>query len=97
MTMLVRDGELKGQKIDIPVKGLRKRFREGDHVKVIGGSRFRDEVGLVVRIKNDTVTFVSDLSMQEITVFSKDLRVASDSGVAGGLGRYDIHDLVQLE
>lgn len=97
VTISVAEGELKGQRIEIPIKGLQKRFNEGDHVKVIGGSRFRDEVGLVVRVKNDQVTIVSDLSMQEITVFSKDLRVADDSGVAGGLGRYDIHDLVQLE
>ena len=97
VTISVYDGELKGQRIEVPIKGLRKRFKEGDHVKVIGGSRFRDEVGLVVRIKDDQITIVSDLSMQEITVFGKDLRVASDSGVAGGLGRYDIHDLVQLE
>ena len=97
VTLSVTDGELRGQSIEVPTKGLRKRFRTGDHVKVIGGSRFRDEVGMVVRIKDDRVTIVSDLSMQEITVFSKDLREASDSGVAGGLGRYDIHDLVQLE
>ena len=97
VTMSVLDGELRGQSIEVPVKGLRKRFREGDHVKVIGGSRYRDEVGMVVGIKADQVTLVSDLSMQEITVFSKDLREASDSGVAGGLGRYDIHDLVQLD
>lgn len=97
VTIAVTDGELRGQSIEVPVKGLRKRFREGDHVKVIGGSRYRDEVGMVVSIKNDTVTLLSDLSMQEITVFSKDLREASDTGVAGGLGRYDIHDLVQLD
>ena len=52
---------------------------------------------MVVGIQGDTVTLLSDLSLQEITVFSKDLREASDSGVAGGLGRYDIHDLVQLD
>jgi transcription elongation factor SPT5 len=97
VTLNVTEGELRGQSIEVPVKGLRKRFREGDHVKVIGGSRFRDEVGTVVRIIDDRVTILSDLTMQEITVFSKDLRVATDSGVAGGLGRYDIHDLVQLE
>ena len=97
VTLIVVDGELKGQSIEVPVKGLRKRFKEGDHVKVIGSSRYRDEVGMVVKIVQDRVTILSDLSMQEITVFSKDLREASDSGVAGGLGHYDIHDLVQLE
>ena len=96
VTVTVSHGELRGQKIEIPVKSLRKVFNEGDHVKVIGG-KYRDEVGMVVRLRNDTVTVLSDSSMQEITVFSKDLREASDSGVAGGLGLYDIHDLVQLE
>ena len=38
ITLKVEEGELKGQTIDAPVKTLRKRFREGDHVKVIGGS-----------------------------------------------------------
>lgn len=97
VTVYVTDGELRGQRIEVPMKGLRKRFKEGDHVKVIGGSRYRDEVGMVVRIQDDTVTILSDLGMQEITVFSKDLREASDSGLAGGLGLYDIYDLVQLE
>ncbi|KAL8687807.1 MAG: hypothetical protein Q9218_006124 [Villophora microphyllina] len=97
VSLSVTEGDLRGQVIDVPVKGLRKRFKEGDHVKVIGGSRYRDEVGMVVLIKKDQVTLLSDLSMQEITVFSKDLREASDSGAAGGLGMYDIHDLVQLD
>ncbi|KAI4250157.1 MAG: hypothetical protein L6R40_000329 [Gallowayella cf. fulva] len=97
VTLNVTEGDLRGQTIDVPSKGLRKRFKEGDHVKVIGGSRFQDEVGMVVRIKKDQVTLLSDLSLQEITVFSKDLREASDSGAAGGLGMYDIHNLVQLD
>lgn len=97
VTLSVIEGDLRGQKIEVPVKALRKRFKEGDHVKVIGGSRYRDEVGMVVRIKNDNITILSDLSMQEITVFSKDLREASDSGGAGVLSQYEIHDLVQLE
>ena len=97
VTIAVTHGDLRGQSIEVPMKGLRKRFSEGDHVKVIGGSRYKDEVGMVVNIVDDKVTMLSDLSMQEITVFSKDLREASDSGVAGGLGRYDIHDLVQLD
>ena len=97
VTLSVTEGELRGQSIEVPVKGLRKRFNEGDHVKVIGGSRYRDEVGMVVAIKDDTVTIVSDENMREITVFSKDLREASDAGTAGSLSRYKILDLVQLE
>ncbi|WEW59240.1 transcription elongation factor spt5 [Emydomyces testavorans] len=97
VSIKVTEGELQGQKLEVPVKGLRKRFREGDHVKVIGGSKYRDELGMVVRIKDDRVTLFTDMSMQEITVFSKDLREADDTGVDGKLGQYDVHDLVQLD
>ncbi|MCJ1306359.1 transcription elongation factor spt5 [Agyrium rufum] len=97
VTLSITEGDLRGQSIEVPVKSLRKMFKIGDHVKVIGGSRFRDEVGMVVRIVKDQITLLADLSMQEITVFSKDAREATDSGVAGGLGQYDIHDLIQLD
>ncbi|KAK2738462.1 transcription elongation factor spt5 [Myotisia sp. PD_48] len=97
VTIKVSEGDLYGQTMDVPVKGLRKRFREGDHVKVIGGSKYRDELGMVVRIKDDRVTILTDMTMQEITVFSKDLREADDIGVDGKLGQYDVHDLVQLD
>ncbi|OJJ44576.1 hypothetical protein ASPZODRAFT_134662 [Penicilliopsis zonata CBS 506.65] len=97
VSLLVTEGELAGQTIDAPMKSLRKRFREGDHVKVIGGSRYQDELGMVVQVKDDTVTLLSDMSMQEITVFSKDLRLSTESGVDGKLGIFDVHDLVQLD
>ena len=97
VTMAVSEGALRGQTIEVPVKGLRKRFREGDHVKVIGGSRFRDEVGMVVKILDDRVTLLSDQGNIEITVFSKDLREASDSGGGGSLGQFELWDLVQLD
>ncbi|KAH1487218.1 hypothetical protein LV164_004801 [Aspergillus fumigatus] len=97
VTLQVTEGELAGQMIEAPVKSLRKRFREGDHVKVIGGSRYQDELGMVVQVKDDTVTLLSDMSMQEITVFSKDLRLSAETGVDGKLGMFDVHDLVQLD
>lgn len=97
VSIRVTDGELRGQLLDAPVKGLRKRFREGDHVKVIGGSKYHDEVGMVVRIKDDRVTLLSDSTNQEITVFSKDLRAATDAGTAGSDSKYDLYDLVQLD
>ncbi|RAH74161.1 transcription elongation factor spt5 [Aspergillus aculeatinus CBS 121060] len=97
VTLVVTQGDLAGQTIEAPVKTLRKRFREGDHVKVIGGSRYQDELGMVVQVKDDTVTLLSDMSMQEITVFSKDLRLSAETGVDGKLGMFDVHDLVQLD
>lgn len=97
VTMSVTEGDLAGQTIEVPIKGLRKRFRVGDHVKVIGGSRFRDEVGMVVKISEDRVTLLTDQTNTEVTVFSKDLREASDIGGQGSLGQYELHDLVQLD
>lgn len=97
VSLQVTEGELAGQTIDAPVRTLRKRFREGDHVKVIGGSRYQNELGMVVQVKDDTVTLLSDMSMQEITVFSKDLRLSAEMTADGNLGIYDVHDLVQLE
>ena len=97
VTIDVIEGDLTGQTIEVPIKGLRKRFKMGEHVKVIGGSRFRDEVGMVVKIAEDRVTILTDQTNSEVTVFSKDLREASDSGGQGSLGQYAIHDLVQLD
>ena len=97
VTLRVTEGDLRGQTIEAPVKGLRKRFNDGDHVKVIGGSKYQDEVGMVVRITEDRVTLLSDSNNQEITVFSKDLRAATDSAIAGAGSKYDLYDLVQLE
>jgi len=97
VTLRVMEGDLAGQTIEVPNKGLRKRFKTGDHVKVIGGSRFRDEVGMVVKIVDDRVTLLTDQTNTEVTVFSKDLREASDIGGQGSLGQYSLLDLVQLD
>lgn len=97
VTLTVTEGDLKGQSIEAPVKTLRKRFQAGDHVKVVGGSKYQDEVGMVVRIKDDRITLVSDSNNQEITVFSKDLRAAADSAITHSASKYDLHDLVSLE
>jgi transcription elongation factor SPT5 len=97
VTIDVTEGPLKGQKIEAPTKGLRKLFKEGDHVKVIGGSKYHDEVGMVVRVKDDRVTLLTDSNNQEITVFSKDLREASDPSGAQAVSKYDLYELVQLD
>lgn len=97
VTLRVTEGELKGRRIDAPVKTLRKLFREGDHVKVIGGSKYIDEVGLVTKLKDDKVTLLCDSTQMEITVFSKDLKRAADSATIGNDSEFDLYDLVQIE
>ena len=95
--LTVTEGDLQGQVIEAPVKGLRKKFNEGDHVKVVGASKYHDEVGMIVKIKDDRVTLLTDSNNQEITVFSKDLREATDAGGPTGTSKYDLYDLVQLD
>ncbi|KAF4630686.1 hypothetical protein G7Y89_g7455 [Cudoniella acicularis] len=99
----VYEGEQKGvvgKAVSVQADIVTLAVSEGDlrhHVKVIGGSRYRDEVGMVVKIADDRVTLLSDHGHTEITVFSKDLREASDSGGQGSLGNYELWDLVQLD
>ncbi|KAJ5895161.1 hypothetical protein N7495_006852 [Penicillium taxi] len=98
VTLKVSEGDLVGQTIDATVETVRKSFREGDHVKVIGNSRFTNTVGMVVQIKDDTVTLLSDINMAEVTVFSKDLRLSSEtSKVNKKQHEFDVQDLVQLD
>ncbi|KIW50903.1 hypothetical protein PV05_09680 [Exophiala xenobiotica] len=98
VSIMVSEGELSGQLVEVPVKGLRKRFREGDNVKIIGGSKYSDEVGMVLRIKDDKVTVLTNTSNEEITVFSRDLREATDGGGGGaGKSKFDVQELVQID
>ncbi|KAJ2958669.1 hypothetical protein NQZ79_g5826 [Umbelopsis isabellina] len=83
--------------VKLPPRQLRKKFSEGDHVKVTNG-RFKDETGLIVSIKDNVVTMLSDLSLKEVTVFAKDLREAAEVTLGQTMiGNYELHDLVQLD
>ncbi|CAG7851799.1 Transcription elongation factor SPT5 AltName: Full=Chromatin elongation factor SPT5 [Serendipita indica DSM 11827] len=90
--------ELEGKMtIEVPARHVRKRFSPGDHVKVMAGVN-TDETGMVLSVNGDLVTFMSDLTESEITVFSKDLRTAAEVGSSSNVvGNYELHDLVQLD
>ena len=96
LSLKVSEGDLSGSIVEVPIRSLRKRFREGDNVIVVGGSKYRDQVGTVIEIKDDKVTILSQDNSTTVTVFSKDLRQAS--GVAGNTERskFDVRDLVSL-
>ncbi|KAI9593796.1 hypothetical protein BDF19DRAFT_148566 [Syncephalis fuscata] len=80
----------------LPIEALRKRFQQGDHVKVING-RYKDETGLIVKVADSIVTVISDTTMKEISVFSKDLREAGDVTVAQTVvSPFDLHDCVEF-
>lgn len=66
VTILAKEVDFEGQKIDVPARSVRKRFKPGDHVKVMAGQN-ADETGLVVSIVDNVVTFLSDMSLQEVS------------------------------
>lgn len=70
VTMRALGVEIEGQKVDVPARSVRKRFKIGDHVKVMSGQNV-DETGLVVSVMDNIVTFLSDMSMQEVRFSSK--------------------------
>jgi transcription elongation factor SPT5 len=59
--------DIEGQKVVLPARSVRKRFKPGDHVKVMTGQN-ADETGLVVSVVDNVVTFLSDMSLQEVCV-----------------------------
>ena len=89
-------GALRGQTIEAPIKDLRKLFREGDHVKVIGG-QYINEVGMVVQVSRGNITILTDSNQQEVVLLPKDLRVATDSGGNVTGSKYGLFELVQLD
>ena len=66
VTITAAGVDLEGQKVDLPARSVRKRFKPGDHVKVMAGKN-ADETGLVVSVTDNVVTFISDMSMQEVS------------------------------
>lgn len=76
---------------------LKKYFKVGEHVKVIGG-RFEGETGLIVKVDDNQVTLISDLTMDEIKVLPKILQLCQSiaTGV-DALGLFEWGDLVQIE
>ncbi|KAJ1913866.1 transcription elongation factor spt5 [Mycoemilia scoparia] len=84
--------------MSFPAHHLRKRFREGDHVQVLNG-RFKDEKGMVISIEESIVTILSDLNLNEIKVFAKDLCESTDSATkpTAVAGQVELQDMVSLE
>lgn len=97
VTIRLEHSNLDDQTIEVPVTSVRKKFKPGDHIKVIAG-KHQDETGLVVKVEDNVTTFLSDLSMSEISVFSKDIHEAAEVGSGvNTIGAYELHDLVQLD
>ncbi len=82
--------------LSFPASQLQKYFKEGDHCKVIAG-QYDGETGLILKVQDNIVTLLSDLSLKEIRVLSSDIQECTE--VTSGrleLGNYELHDLVQI-
>ena len=61
VTFTAKGIDLEGQKMEMLARSVRKRFKSGDHVKVMTGQN-AGEMGLVVSVADNVVTFVSDMT-----------------------------------
>lgn len=93
-TVLIKPSGIQSSNLEFPISNLRKIFHEGDHISVIKGNH-NGHTGIVVSVKEDHVTFISDQSHKDITVFANHLTKSTDSSTLID-GKYDLHDLVRL-
>lgn len=91
-------GAIHNQIVEVPASSVRKKFDVGEHVKIMSGKN-ADVAGMIVDVKGDVVTIMSNQGREEIRVFSKDVRKAADVSTAGSssLSRFEVHDLVMLD
>ena len=90
------DTEVNSTIVEVPTTSLRKVFLPGDHVTIIHGVH-KDESGLIVGIKDNQVTLVSDQTKKDITVFPNYLVTSVDSSTTSSkIGRFELHQMVHL-
>ncbi|XP_045177406.2 transcription elongation factor SPT5-like [Mercenaria mercenaria] len=96
ITMIPKHEDLKDP-LEFPAHELKKHFKTGDHVKVIGG-KYEDDTGLIVRVEDNIVVLFSDLTMHELKVLPKDLQLCADMATGvDSLGQFQFGDLVHLD
>ncbi|GAB6022325.1 transcription elongation factor spt5 [Chamberlinius hualienensis] len=96
ITIMPKHEDLK-ESLDFQAHELKKYFKMGDHVKVIGG-RYEGDTGLIVRVEENMVVLFSDLTMHELKVLPKDLQMCTDMATGvDSLGQFQWGDLVQLD
>lgn len=69
-------GDIHGQTVEVSAKSVRKRFEVGEHVKVLGGKN-TGASGMVVEMKGDVVTLMSDQGEQEVKPALDAIRLAN--------------------
>jgi transcription elongation factor SPT5 len=96
MRVMPNHEELK-EPIEFLANELKKYFKLGEHVKVIGG-RNEGETGLIIKVEDNTAVILSDLTMEEISVFQRFLQLcqATATGI-DSMGHFELGDLVQTD
>ena len=83
--------------MEFPAHELKKFFKMGDHVRVLGG-RYESDTGLIVRVEDNLIVLFSDITMHELKVLPSDLQLCPDMATGvDSMGQYQFGDLVQLE
>ncbi|XP_050411493.1 transcription elongation factor SPT5 [Patella vulgata] len=96
ITIMPKHEDLKDP-LEFQAVELKKFFKMGDHVKVIGG-RYEGDTGLIVRVEDNVVVLFSDLTMHELKVLPKDLQLCMDMATGvDSMGQYQFGDLVHLD
>ncbi|CAI9740140.1 transcription elongation factor SPT5-like [Octopus vulgaris] len=96
ITIMPKHVDLKDP-LEFQAHELRKHFKMGDHVKVIGG-RYENDTGLIVRVEENMVVLFSDLTMHELKVLPEYLQLCTDMATGvDTLGQFQFGDLVQLD
>ncbi|BFZ55359.1 transcription elongation factor spt5 [Savitreella phatthalungensis] len=81
--------------LSVPVNGLRKQFAVGSHVRVQAG-KHAGETGLVLSTERGNVTFMSDMTNTEVSVFARDLGEVSENSAMPVRAKYEVEELVAL-
>ncbi len=55
ITIQLEHEDLMDQIVEVPARSVRKRFKPGDHIKVMSG-KHADETGLVVKVEDNITT-----------------------------------------
>ena len=85
------------EKLEFSIDELEKYFETGDHVKVVNG-RQAGVTGTVVKVEGEIIQLLTDISHEEIRVFSSDVQDSNE--ISSGLdvvGAFKLYDMVLLE
>jgi len=96
ITVMPKHEDLKDP-LEFQANELKKYFRQGDHVRVIGG-RYEGDTGLIVRVEDNMIVLFSDLTMHELKTLPKDLQLCTDMATGvDSLGQFQFGDMVQID